>query len=213
MLIKKKRGWELPESRVISESRYFNRRQIVKALGLGTIGAGTASIWTGCVDDETIKNPIEIAPPFDEDVPAEIRAYYPADPNPDFAEVPPGREMTPEDIAATYNNFYEFGIDKTKVHIYARSLVTRPWEVEITGLCRNPRTMDPDDFYAEFGIEERIYRHRCVERWSMVVPWVGFPLRKLVELADPTSDARFVQFTSFYEPSQAVGQQTLTQYN
>ncbi|MCA9165581.1 MAG: hypothetical protein KDA62_21475, partial [Planctomycetales bacterium] len=80
-----------PESRAISESRYFNRRQIVKALGLGTIGAGTASLWTGCVDEETIKNPVVLAPVFDENVPDEIRAFYPADPNPDFVEVPPER--------------------------------------------------------------------------------------------------------------------------
>ncbi len=118
---------------------------------------------------------------------------------------PPG-PVTPEERATRYNNFYEFTSSKTGVWELAQRMRTRPWTVEITGLVPRPRTLDADELVRRFGREERIYRHRCVEGWSAVIPWEGFPLRRLVAWADPLSSARYVAFTSFLDPSVAPGQ-------
>jgi methionine sulfoxide reductase catalytic subunit len=210
MVIKKGRNWNLPERLVIGESRYWNRRDFIKKMGIGAAAVCAAGV-PGCVNEETSK--IEPAKIFVPDIPEWIQDLYPAEPNPDFAEIPPGRQMTPEQIANTFNNFYEFGIPKTEVHKNAGTLVTRPWAVEIAGLVHNPVVLDVDDMYKLFDLEERIYRLRCVEAWSMVVPWTGWPLRKLLEYANPMGSAKFVRMISFDRPDQAVGQRELTQYD
>ncbi|MFP4436803.1 MAG: protein-methionine-sulfoxide reductase catalytic subunit MsrP [Chloroflexaceae bacterium] len=105
-----------------------------------------------------------------------------------------------------YNNFYEFTTDKEAVARLARDFKTSPWEVEVGGLVRNPKTYDPDDLRRTFGEEERIYRLRCVEGWSMVIPWNGFPLAALLKEVEPTAEAKYVRFETLYDPAQMPGQ-------
>ena len=107
-----------------------------------------------------------------------------------------------------YNNYYEFGTGKEDPAGNAGSLRTRPWKVEVAGEVAKPGHYDLDDLLRGQTIEERIYRHRCVEAWSMVIPWNGFPLRNLIERFQPTSRARFVEFTTLYDPSQMPGQKS-----
>ena len=114
--------------------------------------------------------------------------------------------LTPEDKVTGYNNFYEFGLDKADPAANAGSLRTDPWTLTIGGEVAKPLTLDHDDLTRRFPLEERIYRMRCVEAWSMVVPWVGFPLHKLLALVEPTSNARFVAFKTLYAPDQMPGQ-------
>lgn len=114
--------------------------------------------------------------------------------------------LTPEDKVEGYNNFYEFGLDKADPAANAVQLVTSPWTIKIDGEVAKPLTLDMDDIMKRFPLEERIYRMRCVEAWSMVVPWVGFPLSSLLKLAEPTSNARYVAFTTLYDPAHMPGQ-------
>lgn len=115
-------------------------------------------------------------------------------------------DMTPEDKVTGYNNFYEFGLDKADPAANAGSLKTDPWKITISGEVAKPQTLDLDDLYKKFPLEQRIYRMRCVEAWSMVVPWIGFPLSKLLSLVEPTSDAKYVAFETLYDPEQMPGQ-------
>lgn len=110
------------------------------------------------------------------------------------------------DSVTHYNNFYEFGLGKEDPARYAGSLRTRPWSVTIDGLVAKPRSIDIDKLIALFPLEERIYRHRCVEAWSMVIPWVGFPLAKLLSLVEPLSSAKYVAFETLNDPRQMPGQ-------
>ena len=110
-----------------------------------------------------------------------------------------------EDIT-TYNNFYEFGTGKDDPHKNARDFVTRPWSVRISGECDKPGDYDFEDIIAPHTLEDRVYRHRCVEAWSMVVPWVGFPLGDLLKRFGPNSDAKFVRFKTLKDPEQMPGQ-------
>ncbi|PCD72680.1 protein-methionine-sulfoxide reductase catalytic subunit MsrP, partial [Escherichia coli] len=111
------------------------------------------------------------------------------------------------DKGSGYNNFYEFGLDKADPAANAGSLKTDPWTLKISGEVAKPLTLDHDDLTRRFPLEERIYRMRCVEAWSMVVPWIGFPLHKLLALAEPTSNAKYVAFETIYAPEQMPGQQ------
>lgn len=114
--------------------------------------------------------------------------------------------LTPEDKVTGYNNFYEFGLDKADPAANAGSLKTEDWKVRIDGEVAKPLTLDMDDIFKRFPMEQRIYRMRCVEAWSMVVPWIGFQLGKLIQAAEPTSNARFVAFKTVYAPDQMPGQ-------
>ena len=113
------------------------------------------------------------------------------------------RDVTPEKINTNYNNFYEFGTSK---HISAEALKLRPWTLKIDGLVEKEQTVDIDALLKSIPLEERLYRHRCVEAWSMAIPWSGFPLSKLVEMAKPTSAAKYVRFESFLDKKIAPGQ-------
>jgi sulfoxide reductase catalytic subunit YedY len=112
---------------------------------------------------------------------------------------------TPLEKITTYNNFYEFSTDKEEVHLRSDSLSTRPWTVRIEGAVNTPKTLDIDQILKLAPLEERIYRFRCVETWSMVVPWVGFPLNALLKVVDPTSNAKYVVFETLNDPNQMPG--------
>lgn len=104
-----------------------------------------------------------------------------------------------------YNNYYEFGLDKADPAANAGTLKTEGWKIRIDGEVAKPLTLDMDDIYKHFALEERIYRMRCVEAWSMVVPWIGFELGKLLKMAEPTSKARYVAFQTIYDPDNMPG--------
>ena len=116
--------------------------------------------------------------------------------------------LTSLDSVTHYNNFYEFGLGKEDPARQAGSLRTRPWSVTIDGLVAKPRTIDIDKLIALFPLEERVYRHRCVEAWSMVIPWVGFPLARLLALVEPLGSAKYVAFETLNDPRQMPGQRT-----
>jgi len=117
-------------------------------------------------------------------------------------------EQTPWETITTYNNFYEFGFAKEDPSLYARSLKTRPWSVEVGGLVAKPKSFGIEDIFKTFPPEERIYRLRCVEAWSMVIPWVGFPLADLLKQVEPTGSAKFVAFQTLYDPEQMPAQKS-----
>jgi methionine sulfoxide reductase catalytic subunit len=178
MLIKRRRGWELGENQATAESAYLNRRQLVQAMGLG---AATLAIPG-------------IAAAQDKDPSAGL---YPAKRNDKYGVPTP---MTTEKLATTYNNFYEFGTDKS-IWRDAQKLEVRPWTIKVSGLVEKPFEIGIDDLLSKVQLEERVYRHRCVETWSMIVPWSGFPMRSLVELCKPTSAAKFVVMKTLSRPA------------
>lgn len=117
-------------------------------------------------------------------------------------------QPTNQHDATHYNNFYEFGLDKEAPQEFAQGLVTDPWTIEITGEVEKPGRLFVEDLIDPKQIEERVYRLRCVEAWSMVIPWLGVPLGKIISKFEPTSKARFVEFTTLYDPRQMPGQRT-----
>ncbi len=118
-----------------------------------------------------------------------------------------GDKLTTFQAITNYNNYYEFSTRKESVAGLAKNFETSPWSVAVGGLVHKPRTFDMDDLL-KFEQEERIYRLRCVEAWSMVIPWVGFPLRKLLDVAEPMSQAKYVRFETLYDPEQFPGQKS-----
>jgi sulfoxide reductase catalytic subunit YedY len=185
MRIRIPKDWELPESAVTPEQEYRlrSRRSFLKTAGLGAIGASALG-------------PRVFA----------AMSGFPAAPNPEFPAS--ALKVTPEEYVTHYNNFYEFGTDKADPAVYAnQGWKPEPWTVEITGLARNPGKWDVEDLVKKMGgIEERVYRHRCVEAWSMVIPWDGFQLSRLIDLADPKPEAKYITFKSFWDPKHAPGQ-------
>ena len=119
-----------------------------------------------------------------------------------------GEKPTPLKDITNYNNFYEFGTDKYSPATGAKQLRTRPWTLVVEGLVKRPKTYDIDTLLKLAPLEERTYRHRCVEGWSMVIPWLGFPLGTLLRQVEPTGDAKFVEFTTLYDPKQMPGERT-----
>jgi sulfoxide reductase catalytic subunit YedY len=115
-------------------------------------------------------------------------------------------ELTSYEDITNYNNFYEFSTDKNRVAELAKNFETRPWQVKISGEINKPVTLDIDDLISKFPLEERIYRFRCVEAWSMVIPWVGFPLAKLINMVEPTSRAKYVEFVTLHDTERMPNQ-------
>jgi sulfoxide reductase catalytic subunit YedY len=199
MLIRLRKPWEIvTEREVAPEGIYLDRRRFLEAAGVLGIGAAVGSI--ACGNTPAAKK--GAAPPADE-APADIRKLYPARRNETYKL---DRPISKEQIVASYNNYYEFGSSKDDPERLAQKLTIRPWQVEIAGMVQKPFRIDRDDLVRKMGLEERLYRHRCVEAWSIAVPWTGFPLKKLVELATPLSSATFVRVLSFDRPSEAPGQ-------
>jgi sulfoxide reductase catalytic subunit YedY len=110
-----------------------------------------------------------------------------------------GEDLTPYKDVTTYNNFYEFGVDKSEPAQNAGGLPTRPWTLRVEGLVKKPKTFDIDTLMRMHALEDRVYRHRCVEAWSMVIPWVGYSLSEFLKQCDPLPSAKYVQFLSYYD--------------
>ncbi len=175
----------IKSSEVTPESVYLNRRNFIRAgLVAGTAGATALSYRFFNAQPVT-------QAPVDTDAIANIN------PGPYRLD---DQANTFEEIA-NYNNFYEFSTDKRAVAGKARDFVTRPWSVEVNGLVNKPRVFDIDELL-RFDQEERTYRFRCVEAWSMVIPWIGFPLKSLLDQVEPLGNARYVAFETLYDPNQ-----------
>jgi len=132
--------------------------------------------------------------------------------NPEFASIEAPRVLTKKDLALSYNNFYEFSLEKDEVKAKSKDWKIDSWKLEVTGLCKKPRTLNLADLTKAFDLEERIYRFRCVEAWSMVVPWIGFPLSKLLDSVEPNPDAKFVKFQTLADPKVMPGIKELNNY-
>jgi sulfoxide reductase catalytic subunit YedY len=118
-------------------------------------------------------------------------------------------ELTPEEIVTSFNNFYEFGTDKSDPASYAHEMTTKPWQVKVSGEAGKKGTFDIEDVLKGLTPQERIYRFRCVEAWSMVVPWLGIPLRAILRQFEPTANAKYVEFTTLHRPAEMRGQRAL----
>jgi sulfoxide reductase catalytic subunit YedY len=190
-----------PPSEITPEAVYADRRRFLKNAALfaaTAAGAGTALLWltdgwrpgarrsepaTGAATPGPATGAAAVPGPFDTTEP-----------------------QTPVADVTTYNNFYEFGSNKDDPERLAGSLRTRPWTVTVDGEVLRPQTFDIDALLAAFPLEQRVYRMRCVEAWSMVIPWEGFPLANLLRRVEPTSQAKYVAFTSLHDPKQMPGQ-------
>jgi len=119
-----------------------------------------------------------------------------------------GDPLTPYDAITNFNNYYEFTTDKERVAELAKDFPAHPWTLSVGGLVKNPKTYDVDELLQRFTQQERIYRLRCVEGWSMVIPWMGFPIAELLKEVEPTADAKFVRFETIYAPDEMPGQKS-----
>ncbi len=197
MHIIRKRGWELPESAATPEPVFRARRQLVKALAAGPILAAMPGLLSACDDSQAPKGAAKAAAAGDPSA-----GLYPVKRNPHYRV---DRPETAEKYATEYNNFYEFGSSKS-ISENAQKLVIRPWTVKIDGEVEKPFDIAIDDLLGKMPLEERVYRFRCVEAWAMTVPWSGFPLKALVDLARPLSSAKYLRMETFNDSSMAPGQ-------
>lgn len=217
MLIKKKNGLEIPSSEITPQALYLSRRKFMS--GAATVAA--SSLLAACTspfgEDEatsstsspTAEPAAPTSAPAEEtqvETTAEETAVELSGPSSDTDEL--GDPLTSFTDITTFNNFYEFSQDKFAVAELAVGYQTSPWQVEVSGLVNNPGTFSMEDLLSDYDQEERIYRLRCVEGWSMVIPWNGFPLRKLIEKVEPTSAAKFVRFETVYDPDNLPGQKS-----
>lgn len=187
MLIKSIPSWAIPEREAAPEAVYLNRRRFLQG---GAAAAGAAAL-AGC--DFGPAGPPEPDP---------TAPKYPALRNPTYTL---DRPITPIELSSQYNNFYEFGSTK-RIQNAAQALRLRPWEIRIDGEVEAPFTIGMDDLLKRVQLEERLYRLRCVETWAIAVPWTGFPLRALIDMAKPKSGARWLRMRSFENSSWATGQ-------
>lgn len=182
MHVIRRRGWEIPEQQATPEHVFLSRRTLLS--GAAAIAAAGALPRAARAEGD----------PTDDLYPAKKNEKYPL-----------VGTITPEKISGNYNNFYEFGFDKY-IAARAQALKTRPWAVKIDGMVEKPRTVDIDALIRAMPVEERLYRHRCVEAWSMAVPWTGFPMAKLMEYAQPLSNAKYVRMETFLDTGVAPTQ-------
>jgi sulfoxide reductase catalytic subunit YedY len=183
MHLMRRRGWELPEHAAAPEHLFFDRRAL---LGAGAVLAAAA-----------ISRNARAEEPADRSA-----SLYPMKRNEKYVL---DRPITDATVNGSYNNFFEFGSSKL-IAKPAQALEIRPWTVKIDGMVEKPREIGFDDLVRRMPLEERLYRHRCVEAWAMAIPWSGFPLAKLVQFAQPLSSAKYVRMETFLDPGVASGQ-------
>ena len=178
--------WQIPEKEITPINDYFSRREFVKTMGLSMGLAGVSSIEAA----------------------AEAN-LFPAKRNPKYN---PRIALTNKQWATGYNNFYEFTTSKEYVRFLVGKFKINPWQVEISGLCNKPFKFDAREMMKKIGLEERVYRFRCVEAWSMIVPWTGYQLSKLLKMADPKNNAKYVKFYTAMKPKEMPGLARLPSY-
>ena len=186
MIIKK--SADLPSSEITPKSLYFNRREF---LASSAIAGAAAATGFGFSDAKSATPPAQSNTKIDGVKKSSFST---------------NEAITPYKDVTNYNNYYEFSTDKYEPATLAKNFKTRPWTVTIEGLVKKKQTLDADTIIKMAAPEERIYRHRCVEGWSIVVPWIGFSLSELINRVDPQPKAKFVEFTTIYDPKQMPGQ-------
>ncbi|ALS99668.1 protein-methionine-sulfoxide reductase catalytic subunit MsrP [Lacimicrobium alkaliphilum] len=190
MLIKVPKASQCSENQVTDEAIYLKRRQLLKQMGFIGAGAllagspGAHAINLFGDDDETAFNTRKLT----------------------YSQQDSAQTLTPESKVISHNNFYEFGTDKTDPKENAQGLKVDPWQLRVDGLVEKPFTLGFEDLFSSFELQERIYRLRCVEAWSMVIPWIGIPLQSLLKRAAPLSKGKYVAFETLYDPEQMPGQ-------
>jgi sulfoxide reductase catalytic subunit YedY len=195
-----------PSSEVTPEGLYLRRREFIKnaALFAGTTTAlGGALLYLASGGRADSPEAQSQEPAIGGSAPPDAGSAELAHARGPFGTDEP---MTPFKDVTTYNNFYEFGVDKSDPAANAHLLRPRPWTIEFSGEISKPQTVDIDTLIKWFPLEERVYRMRCVEAWSMVIPWLGFPLAGLIKRLEPTSRAKYVAFTTLLDPAQMPGQ-------
>lgn len=182
---------KIPSSEITPEHIYLSRRRLMKGVLFGAAAAALAACAPVAGGISPIKTTatVESAAPVMPGLKDEL-----------------GAPATSYEAITTYNNYYEFGQDKSSPAMVSQKFVTSPWQIKIGGMVRKPMTVDVDDLLKKYTQEERIYRLRCVEAWSMVIPWTGFSLSSLLKEVEPTSDAKYVRFETLMDPKQFPGQ-------
>ncbi|HEX8503403.1 MAG TPA: protein-methionine-sulfoxide reductase catalytic subunit MsrP [Pyrinomonadaceae bacterium] len=189
MLIKKPDG--IKSSEITDKKTYLSRRGFMRGAALAA-----STVATGLVYRRLLAPEVELPTPAPKAAPG-------AQPAPKQWGLP-GEEATPYHDVTHYNNFYEFGTDKYSPARRAQALVTRPWTVAVGGLVNKPKVFDVDELTRLFPPADRIYRFRCVEAWSMVIPWLGFPLGDLIKLVEPQGNAKYVAFETANDPARKI---------
>jgi len=187
MLIKVRESWRLRESEVTPEPLFKARRRFLKT--------GAAALAGGLAGGMLSTHAFAAWPRAGELLDGVAKTTF-----------DPGETATPWEAVTSYNNFYEFGTGKDDPVGAAQGFQTDPWSVEVAGACAKPGTYAFEDLIGGIDLEERIYRHRCVEAWSMVVPWVGVPLADVIKRLEPTADAKYVAFETLFDPDRMPGQ-------
>ena len=187
MYVIHRRGWEIPDRLATPEHLVFNRRTFLA-------GASAVALLPGTVSAQRLTDVANLPDPTADLYPAKRNETYKLD-----------RAITDEKINTHYNNFYEFGTAKD-IFTPAQALRIRPWTVKIDGMVEKPVEIGIDDLIRKMTLEERTYRHRCVEAWSMAIAWTGFPFRKLIDFARPLGSAKYVKMTTFMDKQMAPGQ-------
>ena len=177
------RASDIPSSEITPENLYHNRREFIKTASavLGIAAAG--SIIPGCA-------------------PAVGASSEPQAKKPGPYDTPPSEKQTPYEDVTTYNNYYEFGVDKSDPARNSKNFKPSPWTVKVEGLCNKPGNYALDDLLKGLTVEDRVYRMRCVEAWSMVIPWQGIPLKNIVNKLGPTPAAKFIELKTLKDPNQ-----------
>jgi sulfoxide reductase catalytic subunit YedY len=194
MLIKKSPG--VPASEITDEQAYWQRREFIKPEGTVALAAAAAPLLA-CSGEAATDAP----PAAGLAGQSPLSGYKPR-------VIATDEKLNTFEEITSYNNFYEFGMGKDDPQRYAGRMKTSPWTVKIDGLCSKPADYHLEDLIKPYALEERIYRLRCVEAWSMVIPWIGIPLSEILKRAEPTGKATFVEFTTLLRPSELPGQQT-----
>jgi len=187
MNVIRRRGWEIPDRKATPEHLVFSRRNVLA-------GATALAAMPGVAMAQRVEDVAKLPDPTADLYPAKRNEAYKLD-----------RPITDENINGHYNNFYEFGMSKN-IADPAQDLPIRPWTIKIDGNVEKPFEIGVDDLIRKIGLEERTYRHRCVEAWSMAIAWTGFPLAKLIMLARPLGNATYVRMETFQNPKIAPGQ-------
>src|SRR5712691_9587547 len=191
MLIKRKRGWEIPESQATPEAVFFNRREFVAGAGLAFAGGVAGGLLPSIPLGATENDP--------------SAGLYPAPRNAKYSIAP--RAVTAQTANESYTNYYEFRPGSAgDCRSAAERLPIRPWDIKVDGMVEKEFTIGLDDLLTKVTLEERLYRHRCVEAWAMTVPWTGFPMAAFVALAKPLSSAKYIRMETFLKPDVAPQQ-------
>ncbi len=189
MPVRRRKGWELPESAATPEAVFLSRRALLRTIGLGSMLAPSLAAIRAA------RGAVAAAP-------EPSAGLYPFKRNPRYTL---DRSLTQAKYSENYNNFYEFGTDKA-IADDAQALQIRPWTIKIDGMVEKPFTIGIDDLLRKMPLEERLYRHRCVEAWSMTVPWSGFAMAAFVAFAKPLSSAKYMRIETFLDPAMAPDQ-------